>query len=142
MTNKITPDNGLFFVILKSFFNLINIIVTIYRMVQLKITIVFTLIFLSNSLKAQQYLGIVGSNYAGTNSLYANPANRVGSRHKVFVNLAAADLFVGNNAVKWNADYTFLRLLRGAVDKTLPKVPWGPNSLETIDNNNKKNLNG
>ncbi len=107
-----------------------------------KIYFTFFFIFYFSKTYSQQYLGIVGSNYAGTNSIFANPANAVDSRHKLYINLAAADLFVGNNAVKWNADYSFSRLLRGAANKSLPKVIWRSTNLETIENSKDKNLNG
>jgi hypothetical protein len=107
-----------------------------------KLTIVFCIFFILQSSQAQQYLGIVGSNYNGTNGLFTNPSNKVDSRHKIFINLAAADLFLGNNAVKWNADYSFGRLLRGGINPSLPKVVWRPSNLETIENNKEKNLNG
>ncbi|MES2798120.1 MAG: DUF5723 family protein [Bacteroidota bacterium] len=95
---------------------------------------------LSFVINAQQYLGIVGSNYAGTNSIYANPANSVDSRHKVFINLAAADLFIGNNAIKWNAPYSFLKLISGAVIPS-QKLIWRNSYLTAIENNKEKNLN-
>lgn len=90
---------------------------------------------------AQQYLGIVGSNYAGTNNMYANPANIVDSRHKIYVNLAAADLFLGNNAIRWDAPFTFTKLLKGAVNKN-DRVIWRNNYLIPIENNRDKNMNG
>ncbi len=90
---------------------------------------------------SQQYLGIIGSNYAGTNAVYANPANMVDSRHKVFVNLGAADMFLGNNAVRWTAPYSFAKLTSGLVLKK-PKEIWRSSYLEPIDNNREKNLNG
>jgi hypothetical protein len=103
--------------------------------------IAFLLILSTISAWAQQYLGITSSNYAGTNSLYANPANIVNSRYKLYVNLAAADLFIGNNAMKWNAPYSFIKLASGAI---LPKSKeiWRASYLKVIDNNKEKNLNG
>ena len=67
-------------------------------------------IFENISLNAQQWLGIAGSNYAGTYSVANNPANVVDSRYKVFVNLVGNDLFVFNNYVSWNAPYSILAL--------------------------------
>ena len=89
----------------------------------------------------QQYLGIVGSNYAGTNNLYANPSNAVDSRYKIYVNLAAADLFLGNNAIRWDAPYSFIKLLKGAVNKN-DRVIWRNRYLIPIENNRDKNMNG
>ena len=60
---------------------------------------------------AQQWLGISGSNYAGTNSVYNNPANLADSRYKLYINLVGNDLFFANNYVGWNAPYSVLQLL-------------------------------
>jgi Family of unknown function (DUF5723) len=104
--------------------------------------IIYFFLFFSNFYSfSQQYLGIVGSNYAGTNSIYANPANSVGSPHKIYINLAAADLFLGNNAIKWDAPYSFVKLLSGAVNKS-KKVIWRKSYLIPVENDREKNLNG
>lgn len=60
---------------------------------------------------AQQLLGVSGSNYAGTNAIYNNPANVVDSRYSVFVNLVGADAFMSNNYFQWNAPYHYLALV-------------------------------
>jgi hypothetical protein len=106
----------------------------------LSFVLVVVLFHVSSIVVGQQYVGIVGSNYAGTNSIYGNPANIVSSRHKLYVNLAAADMYLGNNIFKWNAPYSFVKLLSGAV---LPKSKeiWRTSYLQTISNNNKKNIN-
>ncbi len=104
-------------------------------------SIFFFILFIDTGIFAQQYVGIVGSNYAGSNSIYANPANIVDSRYKIYVNLAAADLFIGNNAVRWNAPYNFLRILKGGI-ATSQKVKWKSDYLSSIDNNREKNMNG
>ncbi len=74
---------------------------------------IFCLIFLVWSLPSytQQWLGISGSNYAGTNSVYNNPANLADSRYKLYVNLVGNDLFFANNYVGWNAPYSVFQLL-------------------------------
>ena len=66
---------------------------------------------LNSSVFAQQWLGISGSNYAGTNSVYNNPANLADSRYKLYVNLVGNDLFFANNYVGWNAPYSVFQLL-------------------------------
>jgi hypothetical protein len=71
----------------------------------------FIFIFVTSKVKAQQWLGNSGSNYAGTNSVYNNPANLSDSRYKLFVNLAANDIFLSNNYEGWNAPYSILQLL-------------------------------
>ena len=73
----------------------------------------FCLLFLAVNLSvfAQQWSGISGSNYAGTNSVYNNPANLADSRYKLYINLVANDLFFANNYVGWNAPYSVFQLL-------------------------------
>lgn len=77
----------------------------------LLIIFIFTVITHSDKLYAQQWLGISGSNYAGTNAVYNNPANLSDSRYKIYVNLIANDIFISNNYVGWNAPYSILQLL-------------------------------
>ena len=69
---------------------------------------------LSPQIYAQQWLGISGSNYAGTNSVYNNPANLADSRYKLYVNLVGNDLFFANNYVGWNAPYSVFQLLNNS----------------------------
>lgn len=71
----------------------------------------FIFLFSSSPTYAQQWLGISGSNYAGTNSVYNNPANVADSRYKLYVNIGGNDLFFANNYVGWNAPYSALQLL-------------------------------
>lgn len=77
---------------------------------------VFVTILLSTSkIHAQQWLGISGSNYAGTYSTTANPANVVDTRYKVYVNLVGNDFFVSNNYLGWDAPYSYWGLLLNTV---------------------------
>lgn len=69
------------------------------------------MLVLSPQIYAQQWLGISGSNYAGTNSLYNNPANLADSRYKLYLNVVGNDLFFANNYVGWNAPYSVFQLL-------------------------------
>jgi len=48
---------------------------------------------------AQENLGIVNSNYAGTNGLFLNPAHNVDSKIFLDVNLAGLSAFVNNNYI-------------------------------------------
>lgn len=66
---------------------------------------------------AQYFLGVSGSNYAGTNGLYLNPAGVADSRHQVFVNLVSNDLFLTNNYLAWSAPYSLLGLMTNTVAK-------------------------
>jgi hypothetical protein len=59
---------------------------------------------------SQQWLGISSSNYAGTYSVYANPANIADSRYKFFLNIAGANAEVINNYASWAAPYSFIGL--------------------------------
>lgn len=72
-------------------------------------------LFFSFGVAAQQWLGISGSNYAGTNSVYTNPANVVDSRYKVYINLASNDIFLTNNFTNWEAPYSVLQLFSNTV---------------------------
>ena len=72
-------------------------------------TVIF--VFIAFTTQAQQWLGISGSNYSGTNSVYNNPANITDSRYKLYVNLGANDIFIANNYAGYNAPYSMLKLL-------------------------------
>ena len=74
-------------------------------------TATIVLVFTTFKTQAQQWLGISGSNYAGTNSIYNNPANITDSRYRLYVNLVANDIFITNNYVGYNAPYSMLKLL-------------------------------
>jgi hypothetical protein len=77
---------------------------------------VFLLVlFAAGSASAQQLLGVTGSNYAGTNALYHNPAQVTDSRHKLFVNLATFDHFVTNNYIGWDTPYSYAGFMLGTV---------------------------
>ncbi len=69
----------------------------------------------SASLYAQQWLGISSSNYAGTYSIYSNPANIADSRYKFFMNIAGANAEFINNYAAWAAPYSFIGLSTNTV---------------------------
>lgn len=77
--------------------------------------ILFSLFFLSFNLNAQQWLGIATSNYAGTYSLYPNPANVADSRYKFFMNIAGGNAEVTNNYAAWAAPYSFIGMVTNIV---------------------------
>jgi hypothetical protein len=63
-----------------------------------------------------QYLtGIANSNYGGTQSIYRHPSEVVDSRYRVYINLAATDLYASNNHVRWVAPFPFLKYVTGNV---------------------------
>lgn len=87
--------------------------------------ILFSLFFLSFNLNAQQWLGIVTSNYAGTYSLYPNPANVADSRYKFFINIAGGNAEFTNNYAAWAAPYSFI----GMATNTVPDKYRASNGL-------------
>lgn len=77
--------------------------------------ILFCLFFLTSPLFAQQWLGISASNYAGTYSLAANPANVADSRYKFFLNVGGGNIDFSNNYAAWAAPYSFIGLMTNTV---------------------------
>lgn len=73
-------------------------------------TVIFFSIFINHSAQAQQWLGISGSNYAGTHAIYNNPANVSDSRYKLYGNLIGNDIFISNNYIGYNAPYSMFKL--------------------------------
>lgn len=91
---------------------LIKIVIVITSKLKLNTSFVaFIFVFITFKMQAQQWLGISGSNYSGTNSVYNNPANITDSRYKLYVNLAANDVFISNNYVGYNAPFSWPKLL-------------------------------
>ena len=80
----------------------------------------FGLLFLliTNPVDAQTLLGLTTSKYGGTHRGYLNPALTVDQPEVLFVNLAVANLHVNNNAVRYQAPYSLIRLLTSSVPKT------------------------
>jgi Family of unknown function (DUF5723) len=83
----------------------------------IKRLILIIVFFQIENIQAQQMLGISGSNYAGTNSVYNNPANITDSRYKLYINLISNDVFLANNYVGWNAPYSILQFLTNSAPK-------------------------
>jgi hypothetical protein len=77
--------------------------------------LVLLAILFPNLLQAQHMPGIAMGNYAGTQALYHNPAFVADSRYSVHVNLVGVQMFVANNHIKYNADYSFLNLMTNSV---------------------------
>jgi hypothetical protein len=71
--------------------------------------------FLPLITEAQHMPGVAMGNYAGTQVLYHNPAFVADSRYSVFANLVGAQMYVANNHIKYNADYSFLNLMTNTV---------------------------
>jgi len=69
---------------------------------KLKITaLLFSFIFISYNISAQQMLGISNSNYSGTDALYLNPSFVSGSPYKLFIKLFSMQMGMNNNYVKF-----------------------------------------
>jgi hypothetical protein len=83
--------------------------VILFKVKSIFISVVVFVITYSE-INAQQWLGVSGSNYAGTHAIYNNPANIGDSRYKLYINLVANDAFVSNNYVGWGAPYSILQL--------------------------------
>ncbi|MBB6002471.1 DUF5723 family protein [Arcicella rosea] len=94
---------------------------------------------------SQQWLGISGSNYTGTNTLYTNPANVADSRYKVYVNLIGNDLFLTNNFINWDAPYSILQLFSNTVpskyrNSSTQNIIYSDDYLATNQSNGKKHF--
>jgi hypothetical protein len=68
---------------------------------------IYVFILLSHSVFSQNFSGITGSNYIGTNAIPTNPANVVDTRHSVFVSLSAIGIDFQNNLseIKYGLDW-------------------------------------
>ncbi|MBN8703589.1 MAG: OmpA family protein [Bacteroidetes bacterium] len=81
----------------------------------------FLLVILTTSIKSQDFLGYINSNYSGVNGINLNPASIADSRYKVDVNLIGASGYLYNNYVGMLSD-AFKE--EGAFDDTLFKVNY------------------
>lgn len=97
---------------------------------------IYFFLLLSHSVFSQNFLGITGSNYAGTLSIPTNPANVVDTRQSVFINLAAGGFDLQNNYVRWNAPFSLTRFLTQSVPSKYEnpasgKIIWKTSYLKT-----------
>jgi outer membrane protein OmpA-like peptidoglycan-associated protein len=58
--------------------------------------------WICSSILAQNFLGLINSNYAGVNDLYFNPASIADSRHSFHINLISFGADVSNNYYRFN----------------------------------------
>lgn len=84
----------------------------------MRVSFCLLFIFIQLQTFSQQWLGISPSNYAGTYSIYTNPANVADSRYKVFLNLAGANIDIINNYAAWGAPYSILGLVTNTVSSS------------------------
>ncbi len=106
----------------------------------------FVLLFcISICSQAQHLPGVAMENYAGTQALFHNPAFVADSRYSVYVNFAGAQFYTANNHVKYNAPFSFLKLITNTVPKEYKNTTGGlkfPRTYLTEKlNGNKKFLN-
>jgi hypothetical protein len=75
------------------------------------ILIIFTIVFIP--VKAQEMLGIVNSNYAGSVGSIINPSSIVNSKLFMDINLVTADIFAQNNYLYiYGEDYKLFQFLK------------------------------
>lgn len=73
------------------------------------------LLFLATASPAQNFLGLSTNPRSGTHRTYINPALSADSPHKFDLNIAAANIHVNNNFVRYQAPYSILTLLTNNV---------------------------
>jgi outer membrane protein OmpA-like peptidoglycan-associated protein len=73
-------------------------------------------LLLTTGLYAQNQMGIATSNFAGTSSVYMNPAFISDSRYFGFLNLFSTNAAISNNYVYFQAPFTLWQAARGKVD--------------------------
>ena len=99
---------------------------------------IYFFVLLSHGVFSQNFLGISGSNYIGTNNIPTNPANVVDTRQSVFINLSAFGIDFQNNFVRWNAPFSLLSLMTQTTPNKYrnadgTKVLWKPSYLKTSE---------
>jgi len=102
-------------------------------------TVLFSTLILGSFLvNAQEMLGIVTSNFGGTNSALINPSSLSSSKLYMDVNIATVDFFVENDYVYIHAeDYKFLEFLKK--NPQLPEYGSDKYPVDWYDNPNLKN---
>jgi Family of unknown function (DUF5723) len=75
----------------------------------------FVILLINTSVQAQNLLGLTTSRYGGTHRTYLNPALSADQSEAVFVNVAVANIHANNNAVRYQAPFSLLRLITGTV---------------------------
>lgn len=84
-------------------------------MVRFVITALLFIFLIATKGTTQHWQGIALGNYAGTNSLYHNPALVADSRYSVYGNLVGFNYYVGNNHTGWDAPYSFASFITNSV---------------------------
>lgn len=93
---------------------------------------------------SQNFLGLSSSNYGGSNTLQLNPANVADSRNKVFVNFGGIGFDIHNNALRWTAPFSILKLATDNVESQYKtpngeKVLWRNEYSKLLTNKNYSN---
>jgi hypothetical protein len=109
-----------------------------YRVVVKTIVVLF-LVFCGITTKSQEMLGLVTSNFAGSNGSIINPANLHASKLYMDINLMTFDFFVQNNYLYIHAkDYSFLEFFK----RNPQFAEYGPDKypFDYYDNTSLKNV--
>ncbi|TAG51934.1 MAG: hypothetical protein EAZ29_08565 [Runella slithyformis] len=107
--------------------------------------VIFSYFVLSiGCVKAQHWLGLSSSNYAGTNALYLNPAHAADSRFKTYINVVGNDFFIINNYLGYTAPYSFFGLITNTVSNKYRSerglIIWKDSYYDEKLNGKPKNL--
>ncbi len=106
----------------------------------MKYSLLLGAFFLTTSASsAQNLLGVSTSNYGGTNRLYINPAFAADSPDKIYLNAITGNAHVNNNYVRYQAPFSLLRLLTGAVPSQYKRTDG---SIQFEPNYTREMLNG
>ncbi len=111
-----------------------------------KINTLFILLLLvfTGVTNAQTLLGISGSNYAGINSVYNNPANLGDNRLSFALHLATFDAYISNDYLVYNAPFSLFSFITNATNAAYKsnkgRVIFKPEYLTFESNNDKANL--
>jgi hypothetical protein len=91
---------------------------------RLKILLLYFVLFVYESAKAQEMAGLVHSNFAGTDVLYSNPAGLHHQKDWLSIHLLSADFFISNDYLYLaKEDFKFSNLLSGNLN--IPQHPTG-----------------
>ncbi len=102
------------------------------------------LLAFAGSSKAQYQLGLVSSNYSGTNAIFLNPSNTVDSRFKLYINAVSFGLHFSNDYLSWNAPYHPFATIPGlnSLYKIDPSYKTASGDPDFKDAYIKENVNG
>lgn len=104
----------------------------------------FLFVLTANNLSGQDMLGLTTGNYAGSNSIYLNPAFIANNRVKMDINLISVGAFLQNNYLYLpKKEATFLSILNGEYNFPYHSKPFGKgdrNIYSYYADNSKKHI--